>query len=79
MIFSYQSHGSHCHRITRDFSHRGSLRMESMFYDEKRDPTKEDYLSHRGITFAVSFRAAETENNDDARKCVKILKILAKS
>ena len=24
--------------------------MESVYYDEKRDPTKEDSFSHKGIT-----------------------------
>ncbi|XP_046657917.1 sodium channel protein para-like isoform X5 [Daphnia pulicaria] len=37
---SYQSYGSHCHRITRDESHKGSLRVD--YYDEKRNASKED-------------------------------------
>ena len=45
---SYQSYGSHCHRITRDESHKGSLRVD--YYDEKRNASKEDLDGFQGTS-----------------------------
>ncbi|EFX81393.1 hypothetical protein DAPPUDRAFT_50150 [Daphnia pulex] len=55
---SYQSYGSHCHRITRDESHKGSLRVD--YYDEKRNASKEDLDG-----FPEEARPAEVEGEDD--------------
>ncbi len=54
---SYQSYGSHCHRINRLDSHKGSLRVDS--YDEKRDFSKEDFGGYGG-TLPSLYSAAQT-------------------
>ena len=32
----------------RDDSHKGSLRLDNVYYDEHRDPAKEDLPIHQG-------------------------------